>query len=314
VWGIIDQQLGGFRMSYDSDWLNLLKELTETASLITTSISISSLANSGDDDFFLYWFMERTLKIGRSVALLVEQGFYQEAAVAARTAAEAQFYLAEYRRNRSLAHKWRYFYIYEEYHEKYRDICRSELIREHKIQKEQNISDKATARANAEVVAKAAADKLLDHYRKTIGEDAVNEAQALFKPFESSPGQSWLGKKLKKLVKSLREDPNNVPEELSPELEDLLGDVFGDDPVGDLWLAYHRFSLVAHWNPSGVIWEGISDYANGALTATFEYLHRISTFVNDRHKLGYDNALNDIKERYNQKAALYKLGKEGVKT
>jgi len=55
-------------MSYDSDWLNLLKELAETASLITISIPISSLVNSGDDDFFLYWFMDRTLKIERSCA------------------------------------------------------------------------------------------------------------------------------------------------------------------------------------------------------------------------------------------------------
>ena len=232
--------------------------------------------------------------------MLAEHGFYHEAGVAARTAVEAQFYLAEYKRDKSLAHKWRYFYIYEGYHEMCRATYMYELIKEHKIQKEQNIDDETTARANAEVAAKAAADKHLDDYRKTIGEKAVNEAQALFKPFEN-PGQSWYGGRLKKLTDKLRKDPSNISEELPPELEELLGDAFGD-PMGDLWLAYHRFSLVAHWNPFGVEeWEGSSVYANATLTATLGYLHAISTYVNDQYKLAYDDALRDLEERYKEK-------------
>lgn len=294
-------------MSYDSDWLNTLKEFTDplngAASLITTSIPGMGLGDSGDDDFFLYWFMDRAVDIGRSVALLVEHGFYHEAGVAARTAVEAHFYLAEYKRNKSLAHKWRYFQIYEGYHEIYKATYMYELIKEHKTQKEQNIDDDANARANAEVTAKAAADKRLDDYRKTVGEGAVNEAQALFQPFETQ-GQSWFGGKLAKLVKSLSEDPNNIPEELPAELEELLADAFGD-PVGDLWFAYHQFSLVAHWNPLGVIgWEGSSGYANATLTITLGFLHTISTYVNDQYKLAYDDALRDIEERYKEKAAL----------
>jgi hypothetical protein len=293
-------------MSYDRDWLNILKEFTDpltgTASLITNLIpGGTGFPDSGDDDFLLYWFMDRAVGIGRSVALLVEHGFYREAGVAARTAVEGQFYLAGYKRDKSLAHKWRYFYIYEGYHEIYADAYRSELIKEHKKQKEQNISDRATMTANAEVAAKAAADKLLDYYRETMGEKVVNEAQALFQPFEQ-PRQSWYGGRLKRLIDKLREDPGNIPEELPPELEELLRGVVGIDPVEDLLLKYHRLSLVAHWNPSGLInWEGDSNSANLALTATFEYLHTLSTFVNNECKLSFGDALNDIKGRYNQK-------------
>ena len=96
-------------MNHDSVWLKTLKEFTDplegTASLIMTSIPGMGLWDSGDDDFFLYWFMDRAVNIGGSVALLVEHGFYHEAGVAARTAVEAQLYLAEYKRNKSLAHK-----------------------------------------------------------------------------------------------------------------------------------------------------------------------------------------------------------------
>jgi hypothetical protein len=293
-------------MSYDRDWLDSLKEFTDplegTASLIMTSIPGMGLGNSGDDDLFLYWFLNRGVNIGRSVALLVEHGFYHEAAVAARTAVEAQFYLAEYKRNKSLSHKWRYFYIYEGYHEMYKVTYRIEFIKKHKIQKEQNIDDDATARAYAKVAAKAAADRHLDDYRNTLGKEAVNEAQALFEPFER-PRQSWYGVKFKELFESLRDDPSNISEELPPELEELLGDAFGD-PMGDLWLAYHRFSLVAHWNPFGVVeWEGSSVYVNATLTATLGYLHAISTYINDQYKLDYDDALRDLEERYKEKAA-----------
>jgi hypothetical protein len=292
-------------MTYDIDWLNSLKEFTDplegAASLIMTSIPGMGLPESGDDDFFLYWFMDRAVDIGRSVALLVERGFYHEAGVAARTAVEAQFYLAEYKRDKSLAHKWRYFYIYEGYHETYSITYRYELLKEHKIQKEQNINDETTARAKAEVAANAAADKRLRDYRNTVGEAAVNEAQALFQPFERPRKKSWYGGRLKELTDKLREDPSNISEELPPELEELLGDAFGD-PVGDLWLAYHQFSLVAHWNPFGVVeWQGSSVYANAALTATLGYLHAIAVYVNDHYKLAYDDALRDLEERYKEK-------------
>jgi hypothetical protein len=55
-------QLGGFRMNYDIDWLNFLKEFTDpqtgTASLITNVIpGGTGFPDSGDDDFFLYWFL-----------------------------------------------------------------------------------------------------------------------------------------------------------------------------------------------------------------------------------------------------------------
>ena len=107
-------------MSYDNDWLNLLNEFTDpltgTASLIKTSIPGMGLVNSRDEDFFLYWLMDRAVNIGKSVALLVEHGLDHEAGVAARTAVEAQIYLAEYKRDKSLARKWRYFSIYEDYH------------------------------------------------------------------------------------------------------------------------------------------------------------------------------------------------------
>ena len=74
--------------------------------------------------------------------------------------------------------------------------------------------------------------------------------------------------------------------------------------MADLFFKYHRFSLVVHWNPSVVVGlEGRSDFANAALATAFEYLYAISTYVNDQRNFGYDNALDDIKDRYNQKAA-----------
>ena len=52
-------------MTYDVDWLNSLKEFTDplegAASLIMTSIPGMGLWDSGDDDFFLYWFMDRAV-------------------------------------------------------------------------------------------------------------------------------------------------------------------------------------------------------------------------------------------------------------
>ncbi len=294
-------------MSYDNDWLNLLNEFTDpltgTASLIKTSIPGMGLVNSRDEDFFLYWFMDRAVNIGKSVALLVEHGLDHEAGVAARTAVEAQIYLAEYKRDKSLARKWRYFSIYEDYHEIYRDAERAEFIKQHEIQRAQNIDDKATAKANAKIAAKAAAEKRLVHWRKLVGEKTVKEVQALFQPFER-PGQSWYGGRLKELIDKLREDPGNIPGKLPPELEESLRWIVGFDPVADLFFKYHRFSLVVHWNPSVVVGlEGRSDFANAALATAFEYLYAISTYVNDQRNFGYDNALDDIKDRYNQKAA-----------
>lgn len=294
-----------FRTNYDSEWLSLLKELSEplagVASSITTSIPSLDLTDIDDKAFFLYYFLNRTLRIGQSVALLVENGQYHEAGVAARTALEGQFYLAEYKRDNSLATSWRRFTVYEAYRETYSDIYRDELIKEHKTQKEQNIDDEVTAIANAEVAVKAAADKQLDYYRKTVGEDAVKEALTQF-PVETY-GLRWC-ERVSRLIKSFRNEASNKPEELPEELEELLGQVCGEDLLGDKFnLVYHRLSLVAHWNPSGIIgWENNSDYVDAAITTAFDCLHTTATLVNDEYKLPHGDALRDMMERYNQKA------------
>jgi hypothetical protein len=118
------------------------------------------------------------------------------------------------------------------------------------------------------------------------------------------PGQSWYGGRLKELIDKLREDPGNIPEKLPPELEESLRRIVGFDPVADLFFKYHRFSLAAHWNPSVVVGlEGRSDFANAALATAIECLYTISTYVNDQCNLGYDDALDDTKDHYNEKAA-----------
>jgi hypothetical protein len=294
-----------FRTNYDSEWLGLLKDfaapLAGVASLITTSIPGSGLTSSDDKAFFLYYFMERTLQIAQSVALLVENEQYHEAGVAARTALEGQFYLAEYKRDRSLATKRRRFAVYEGYHEIYRQNYRNELIKQHKNQKEQNIEDEATAIASAEAAAKAAADKQLDYDRKMVGEQVIKESLAQF-PIENYR-LSWYGRKLSQLIESLRNEASNKPEELPKELEELLGQLHGEDPLGDQFnLIYHRFSLVAHWSPWGVLdWENNSSYVDAAITATLHCLQATATLVNDEYNLPYSDALRDMMKRYNQK-------------
>ena len=42
------------------------------------------------EDFFRYYFVDRMVNIGKSVALLTKRGFYHEAGIAARTAVEGQ--------------------------------------------------------------------------------------------------------------------------------------------------------------------------------------------------------------------------------
>ena len=294
-------------MTYDSDWFDFLSEMTDsltgTASLIKTAIPGSGLNDSRDDDFFIYWFTDRAINIGKSVALLVKNGLDPEAGVAARTAIEGQFYLAEFKRDSSLATKWRYFTIYEDYHETYRDAERAELIKQHQLQKAQNINDEATAQATAKAAAKIAAETRLDYYRKLVSEETLNQVKALFHPFER-PGQNWYGSKLTALKEKLRADPSNIPEKLPPELEDSLRWIVGIDPVADLFLQYHRFSLVAHWNPSFIVGlEGRSGFANATLVTAFECVWTISKFANDRYNLHYDDALEDVKDRYNRKSA-----------
>ncbi len=294
-----------FRTNYDSEWLSLLKELSEpltgVASLVTTSIPGLDLTSSDDKAFFLYYFIDRTLHIAQSVVLLVENGQYHEAGVAARTALEGQFYLAEYKRDPSLATKWRRFAIYEGYYEIYRQCYRNELIRQHKNQKEQDIEDEATAITNAEAAAKAAADKHLDYDREMVGEEVINESLEQF-PIENYR-LNWYGGRLSQLIESLRNEASNKPEELPKELEELLGQVHGEDPLGDQFnLIYHRLSLVAHWSPWGVIdWENNSSYVDAAITATLQCLQATATLVNDEYNLHYGDALRDMVRRYNEK-------------
>lgn len=294
-----------FKTNYDSEWLSLLKELSEpltgVASLVTISIPGSGLTSSDDKAFFLYYFMDRTLHIAQSVVLLVENGQFHEAAVAARTALEGRVYLTEYKRDPSLATKWRRFAIYEGYNEIYRLNYRDELIKQHKNQKEEDIEDESTAVKNAKAAAKTAADKHLNFNRELVGEKFIGESLALF-PIEKY-GLSWYGRKLSHLVELLRKEESNKPEELPEELEELLGGIHGEDRLGDLFHRnYHRFSMVAHWSPWGVLdWENNSSNVNYAIVTTLECLQEIAIFVNDEYNLHYEDALHDMISCYNEK-------------
>ena len=118
---------------------------------------------------------------------------------------------------------------------------------------------------------------------------------------------SWYGKgRLSELIEELRGDASNKPQQLPDELEELLGQIVGDDPLGDrFYLVYHRLSLVAHWNPSALIdWELSDTYANAALVSTFECVHTTAELVNDQCNLQWSDDLRRIRERYDQKAIL----------
>ena len=295
----------GFEM-YDKEWLSLLKEfcdpVTGTASLIKTSIPGSGLANSEDKHLFLFYFLDRAINIGRVVASLVERRCYHDAGVAARTAVEGQFYLAAYKIDDSLASEWRRFAALEDYQELYRDVYRNALISEHKSQKQRNIDDEDTVRANAEVAAKAAAQKWLNLQPPQLIQIVQAEQPGL-----ETRRLSWYGKgRLSELIEELRGDASNKPQQLPDELEELLGQIVGDDPLGDrFYLVYHRLSLVAHWNPSALIdWELSDTYANAALVSTFECVHTTAELVNDQCNLQWSDDLRRIRERYNQKAIL----------
>jgi hypothetical protein len=290
---------------YDEEWLRLLKELcdpvTGAASSVKTSIPGSGLANSEDKDLFLYYFLDRAINIGRVVASLVENGFYHDAGVAARTAVEGTFYLAAYKGDESLASEWRKYAALEDYQELYRDAYRNALISEHKSQKQRNIDEDA-ARANAEVAAKAAVGEWLNKQSPALIQIVQAEQPGL-----ETRRLNWYGKaRLADLITDLREDASNKPQQLPDELEELLGEIVGEDPLGDrFYLVYHRFSLVSHWNPSGLIdWELNDTYANAALVSTLECVHSTAELVNDQCNLQWNDDLRRIRERYNQKAIL----------
>lgn len=124
-------------MIYDDQWLELLNEITEVAATIKNLVPGLGLWDSDDEDFFRYYFVDRMVNIGKSVALLTERGFYHEAGIAARTAVEGQLYFEAYKRNPSLACLFRLFGIYEGYDEKYRTA----RWQERKRQREQNFKD-----------------------------------------------------------------------------------------------------------------------------------------------------------------------------
>jgi len=158
--------------------------------------------------------------------------------------------LAAYKIDDSLASEWRRFAALEDYQELYRDVYRNALISEHKSQKQRNIDDEDTARANAEVAAKAAAERWLNLQPPELIQIVQAEQPGL-----ETRRLSWYGKgRLAELIEELRGDASNKPQQLPDELEELLGQIVGEDPLGDrFYLVYHRLSLVAHWNPSGLI-------------------------------------------------------------
>jgi hypothetical protein len=288
-------------MIHDEQWLNLLNETTEVAAEIKNLIPGMGLWYSDDENFFRYSFLDRLVNIGKSVATLTEKGLYHEAGVAARTAVEGELYFEAYKRDQPLARLFHLFWVYEGYDESYR----AALWRENKRQRENNLDDQTAANA----VAKAAADKWLDDFKKispahkSYAEEAEQEIEFGKRKLK------WHEKSLGELVKSIKpieqEDGDNDSQNSDEELEDLVEFVSRDDTWGDLhYFTYHAFSQVAHWTPIGVVgWEYASNNINGALTATIHCLLTVAVYVNDKCKLPYDNDLIRIEERYEQKGA-----------
>lgn len=286
-------------MSYDDQWLDILKEMTEVADTIKSLVPGLGLWNSADEDFFRYYFADRMVNIGKSVASLTELGFFHEAGVAARTAVEGLLYFEAYKRTPSLARLFRLFGIYEGYDETYRTA----RWHERKRQREQKLNDETAVDA----AAKAAADKWLYDLKKRTPESFVKDAEQEFE-FEKR-GLKWHKWPLRDLVRSIKpveqEVRNRNSQSSDEELEELVEYISSDDPWGDLfYFTYHALSQVAHWTPIGVVnWEDAGTYVNSALTATIHCLFTIAVSINDEYKeIQFDNDLSSIKDRYNRKA------------
>jgi hypothetical protein len=92
-----------------------LKEITDLAEKIMGRMHLSNNPELAPIDFFLFFFMQRAVNIGRSLTLLIENGQHQDAWIFARMAFEGRCYILKFQLDPSLANKWVLFYIHAKY-------------------------------------------------------------------------------------------------------------------------------------------------------------------------------------------------------
>ena len=106
--------------SDESKLLPHLKELVALAKDVErqflTECSKESKGKQKKSNFFVYHFLHRTISYCESFALLVENEFYHEAILVARTVLEGLIYFEHYRsEHHDLADKWGFFVFYEDF-------------------------------------------------------------------------------------------------------------------------------------------------------------------------------------------------------
>jgi hypothetical protein len=100
--------------------LDCVKEMTDLADRIKNSIPQSPKDSSLIPvDFFIFFFLQRTVNAGKSIAVLAENKLHQDALVIARTVLESNYYLRAFLKDDSLARKWHSYYVLEKYQEEY---------------------------------------------------------------------------------------------------------------------------------------------------------------------------------------------------
>ena len=160
--------------------MNCLNEMTDLAEKILLRMHLSKNPEITPIDFFLFFFQQRAVKIGRSISLLTENQLYQDAWAIARIATEGLYFIKKFELDPSLANKWNSFYILSKYREEY-----DEHERKGKHGKE-------------------AAEKLLARFAPEIVKNARDEFGDAFENRKKNP--KWFGyRSVYDLVKDLAE-------------------------------------------------------------------------------------------------------------
>jgi len=149
--------------------LMVLRDIVSLCEKIDSTIVKHSSKESSDEDFFVSHFFHRSFLFGKGIIVLVDNHLFHEATLVARNMLEGLFYFEAYKREPSLATKWRLYVLYEDYRKAVRDR------------------------------GKKAADRLLIDWKTKLGEKQIENAK---KEFEFDKYQKWYKQeRIKDLVK-----------------------------------------------------------------------------------------------------------------
>jgi Family of unknown function (DUF5677) len=199
--------------------LDCVKEMTDLADRIKKNIPRPQEGSKLIPiDFFIFFFLQRTVNAGKSIALLTENRLYQDALVIARTVLEGNYYLRAFLKDDSLGRKWNSYYVLEKYQEEYKSNS------------------------------KAAADKLLaNEFAPDLVAQAKNEFEDAFRDTKKRP--KWYKyPTLYQLVQNLF-DPNGFYKESYGTFYSIFSKVLHWTPLGVLDAEMYEGAAlsIAYW-------------------------------------------------------------------